>query len=136
MTGETRGAAVVRARSLDRCEVCGRRKGDSFGHRVKRSQGGTWAPSNGIRLCGDGTRGCHGWCEAHPVLAQTFGWALPGHADPAASPALLRPAMWAPGWYLLRDNGDYTWVDSPDQPNPYTGEVPLEGLSPWPEGLR
>lgn len=31
---------------------------------------------NGVPLCGSGTTGCHGWCEAHPVDAELLGWRL------------------------------------------------------------
>jgi hypothetical protein len=53
---------------------------------VKRSHGGPWTPENIVWLCGDGTRGCHGWAEANPRAAEPGGWALPSHADPAATP--------------------------------------------------
>jgi hypothetical protein len=45
-------------------------------HRKKRGQGGPWTPENIVALCGDGTRGCHGWCEANPAKAHATGWSV------------------------------------------------------------
>lgn len=61
---ESTARRLVRARSGGWCEprladfCLGRAM--SFHHRLRRSQGGPWTPSNGLDVCGDGTRGCHG----------------------------------------------------------------------------
>lgn len=73
---------MVIARAGGRCERC-----DGIGitmhHRKKRSQGGDWIPSNIVALCGDGTRGCHGWVEANPNDAEFEGWHVRPWDDPA-----------------------------------------------------
>lgn len=74
---EARGRAAVYERSQGRCEVASsvcRGRGESWSHIRSRGQGGTWAPDNGLHACGDGTTGCHGWIEAHPEQARTYGW--------------------------------------------------------------
>lgn len=70
---EQAGRAYVYARSQGRCEVCGIHGAHTFHHRLKKGQGGTWAPSNGLHVCGDGTRFCHGWIEANPAHAMLLG---------------------------------------------------------------
>ena len=105
---EQAGRAIVYARSQGRCELCGR-AADTFHHRVKRSQGGTWDPANGLHVCGDGTRYCHGWIEAHPAHAMALGLWLPRGTNPAAWPAWLRPTMWWRGWWYADNDGCWTW---------------------------
>jgi hypothetical protein len=34
---------------------------------------------NCVRLCGDGTTGCHGWAEANPAAAQREFLDIPGY---------------------------------------------------------
>ena len=64
-------------------------------HRKKRGQGGPWSPENIVAVCGDGTRGCHGWCESHPDAASADGFHVRPWEDPAATPILYRLAYWA-----------------------------------------
>lgn len=50
-------------------------------HRRARGMGGTsdvaiGHPANGVPLCGDGVRGCHGWAEHNPIDAALLGWRL------------------------------------------------------------
>ncbi|WP_156096163.1 HNH endonuclease signature motif containing protein [Amycolatopsis jejuensis] len=74
-----------RARVADRskcCEKCGAGGVMHWHHRKRRSQGGTWAPSNGLRLCPP----CHGWVHANPDEAKEHGWLVDRDADPAAVP--------------------------------------------------
>lgn len=73
---------IVAERSGGMCERCGHTPAESHHHRVKRGQGGKWEPSNIAHLCGDGTRGCHGWIEANPAAAREEGWALRRGEDP------------------------------------------------------
>lgn len=103
MTATAQGAGVfnahARAAILElghgRCLGCGR-PDVTTQHRRPRGMGGTsdvaiGHPANGVPLCGDGVRGCHGWAEHHPTDARLLGWALaPGEH-----------ALTAPFWDLL-----------------------------------
>jgi hypothetical protein len=57
-------------------------------HRVKRSHGGPWTPSNIVHICGTGAggSGCHGWIEDNPIAAEREGWALKTNVDPRTVP--------------------------------------------------
>lgn len=92
---------LVRERSGDVCEGCGRARATNWAHRVARSQGGKWCPANGMHLCGSGTTGCHGWATAHPNDANAAGWCLRSYQDPETEP------VWTAvrGWVLLRPDG-------------------------------
>jgi hypothetical protein len=116
---EQRARMIVSERNVNTCEGCGRR-GESFAHRVRRSQGGPWTPSNGLRLCGSGTTGCHGRSGHEPVLAKALGWELrPDQAaDLELEPTLIRPVMLWLAWWRLDDQGGYTWVRDPDAAEP------------------
>jgi len=101
---------LVRERDDHRCARCGRSA--SFGylplttqHRVARGMGGTKdpavnLPSNLLTLCGDGTRGCHGWVEANPAEAKDHGWSVRRGQPPAEVPVWT----WR-GWVLLDNSG-------------------------------
>lgn len=76
---------VVGLRSRGDCESgCGR-PGTDWSHRVARSQGGPWCPSNGLLLC----RWCHDWCHRHPEHATAAGLMLLSGSDPTICPAWL-----------------------------------------------
>lgn len=113
---EQRARSIVAERNVNTCEGCGRR-GESFAHRIRRSQGGPWAPSNGLRLDGSGSTGCHGRAGANPDLAKAVGWELRGDqaADLELEPALIRPVMLWLAWWRLDDAGGYTWVRNPER---------------------
>ncbi len=119
MTGvtwsRTTGCKVVRERSGGVCEVCGLRPAQSASHRISRSRGGTWAPSNLLRVCGDGTPaggGCHWWFEANPNYAGEGGWHIRrDRRSPAVIPVFL--TIWL-GWHLLDDEGGRRLVDPAD----------------------
>ena len=64
-------------------------------HRKKRGQGGLWEPQNVVAVCGDGTRGCHGWIESHPDRASAIGFHVRPWFDPAEVPILYRLTYWA-----------------------------------------
>ena len=123
---EARGRTIVAERACGRCELCGATSPLTFAHRRSRGQGGLWAPSNGLRLCGSGTTGCHGWTEHEPVLADAGGWRIVGHdTDPALVPVWLNTVNGF-GWWLLADEGGYTRAWPEDYGLP---EVPV--LPPW-----
>lgn len=85
VVSERRGRDMVRARSGGVCEVqvrCRGARATEWHHRVNRSQGGTWCPSNGLHACS----ACHGWITDHPGTAGGLGLhVLPG-VDPATVP--------------------------------------------------
>lgn len=101
---------VVAERSEGLCEMCGAPGGLEKAHRIARSQGGRWDPSNVLDLC----HGCHHGNHGAPQVAYEHGWHLRGHVeDTASTPVLLRKG-WSVGWALLDDDGGYEWVDGPD----------------------
>ena len=119
MTSEEQGRRIVRERAGGKCEaaipgVCTGRH-DSTHHRVKRSQGGTWDPSNLLGVCGDGTRGCHGWIEANPSLANAEGLGLLRGDDPREVVVHMR---WenARSWWRLDDEGLLYWDGTDFEP--------------------
>lgn len=67
-----------------------------------------WVPSNILDVCGDGTRGCHGWIEANPERAQERGLWLVGAESPQFTPLIIswRGIM---DWYYLTDTGGLKW---------------------------
>jgi hypothetical protein len=111
MTSWTRSKArpIVGRRSGETCEIDGWRPAESLSHRISRSRGGTWAPSNLLHVCGDGTpagRGCHWWLEDRKEWAKQGGWHIRRDPRPANEvPLYLRPPMNASGWFLIRDEG-------------------------------
>jgi hypothetical protein len=79
-------------------------------HRRKRSHGGLWLPANLLAVCGDGTRGCHGWIESHPKLARAAGlWLFTGDGEPDQRKAWLRTYNEAKSWVLLDNEGGRSW---------------------------
>lgn len=90
-----------------RCVGCGSGADLTIQHRRARGMGGTTNPTiaeivNGLVLCGSGTTGCHGWAEAHPILAELLGWRLaPG--TPADGSAWWH---WLYGWVCWRVHPD------------------------------
>ncbi len=100
------GQETVRLRSA-LCEACGAAPGQSFSHRIAASRGGTYAPSNGVRACGSGTTGCHGWFEAHSTWAGDGGWHIRrDRRDPLEVPVFLVTVLQPLGaWHLLDDLG-------------------------------
>lgn len=86
---------VVRARVLDGlCEGCAQWPAADYAHRIARSQGGPWCPSNALALCSDlttppGVVACHPWSHSRPDEARGLGWMLRRSDDPSAVPAFL-----------------------------------------------
>ena len=93
--------SVVLARSGGRCERCNG-IGKSYHHRKKRSQGGEWSAENVVLLCGDGTRGCHGWVEHNPNAAEAEGLHVRPWESSDAVPVKYRRTEWV----VLLPDGD------------------------------
>ena len=109
--GEARARELVAARAGGRCEICRGPAPRTFSHRKPTSLGGLWAPSNGLRACGSGTTGCHGWIEANPVWAEFAGFRVRSVGDPAVEPVWVWPVLAWPGWVTLDDDGGYVYDD-------------------------
>lgn len=92
---------IIAERCGGRCERCGAPE-YTVHHRRKRSQGGTWCPSNLLALHGSGTTGCHGWVEANPAAAHALGFWLRAGQSPDTTPVWL----WG-RWVLLQPDGGY-----------------------------
>lgn len=94
-----------------RCLGCGR-PDVTTQHRRGRRMGGTsdlaiGHPANGVPLCGDGVRGCHGWAEHHPTDARLLGWALAPGEHPLEAPFYCRLYGWR-RWAEEVDGGKVT----------------------------
>lgn len=121
MTTSTAGVFSEHARQailesgLGRCAGCGRTDVTTQ-HRRARGMGGTdnlsiGHPANGVPLCGDGTRGCHGWAEHNPTDAALLGWRLAPGEDALTAP-----------WLNLAWGGWVRWVEQETEgPRPYVG---------------
>lgn len=114
MTSEQTGRLIVYARSSGRCELC-TRNASEWHHRQNRSQGGTWAPANGLHLC----LWCHQFITEHPEHAAALGLTVQRGADPVTTPAYVHPCGFWRGWWLLDNHGCWTWdADRSMHPNP------------------
>lgn len=95
---EARGRAAVYARSGGLDEILGTVRAGEWSHRLARSHGGTWAPSNGLHT----NPAVHDWLHANPGLACEGGWHVrDGVTAPADVPVWL--ALPWPGWWTLTD---------------------------------
>lgn len=97
---ERHARKVVAERAGGRAECCGEYGPTDWSHRVARSRGGKWCPSNGIALC----RFHHSWAHSYPAQAQRMGWILRTNQDPATAPAWL----FRHGLVLLTADGSIT----------------------------
>jgi hypothetical protein len=122
---ETTARRIVRQRSGGDCElriagVCEGRA-TNLQHRKNRSQGGQWTPSNGLDVCGTGTRGCHGFIHQHPAMAREKGWTVPSWADPEKTPV----EMWMWGSmqvFALLDNQGCAHLHQPEDQTDLIGQ--------------
>lgn len=91
---------LVRERSGEICEFCGRSRATDMHHRKARSQGGYWHPAGVLHLC----HFDHMWITVHPAEAYRSGWSVRSRKDPSTTP------VWIAGreWCLLTDDGDIT----------------------------
>lgn len=99
---------IIRERSGDLCEVCGKQAGQTH-HRRPKGMGGskdpaTNCPSNLLRLCGGAnvTGNCHSWIESNRHRAFEEGLLVPQFRDPLTVRVKLRH-----GWVFLTDDGRY-----------------------------
>jgi HNH endonuclease len=100
-----RRAVSQRSGAIDsrgRCEGCGSAAPLDFAHRIRRSQGGPWSPSNALALC----RRCHEFAHDRPLLAQALGWEVLPHVDLSRRPVWMIHREMGPAWYLLIDRED------------------------------
>lgn len=103
---EQRCRDLVADRSKGMCEKCGDSRGLEKAHRLARSQGGLWLPSNILDLC----HSCHRGNHASPSTAYEGGWHLKMGQTPSTEPALVFKSGWR-DWALLHDDGTWTWVN-------------------------
>lgn len=103
---------IVKERSGGFCEaaiplVC-TGKAQTMHHRRKAGQGGPWWPTNILHVCGDGTRGCHGWIEANATRANERGLWLFNTQSPLREPVSM---TWRgiSSWFLLLPHGGVQW---------------------------
>lgn len=93
---------VVHLRDQKQCQACGE-KSDSIQHRIGRGVGGQNVYSNLVDLCGSGTTGCHGKCEARDEQMHVKGFWLNSWESTTETPMYC----WDGLIRLLDDNGDY-----------------------------
>lgn len=110
-------AAILEATGDRRCAGCGHPQ-VTCQHRRARAMGGTSLPAaahpaNGVALCGDGVRGCHGWAEAHPEAAELLGWRLAPGDHPLEAPFYTRLLGWR-RWVLADRDVLTVYVDEDD----------------------
>lgn len=97
------------------CVCCGR-AATSWHHRVPEGRGGPTDRFNCIPVCGDGTRGCHGWIEHHRAEALRAYLLIPGGFE--------RGRYVGPDFvYRARYNGE-AWDDE-------RGWYPIAALAWW-----
>lgn len=127
--GPAARAAILEV-GLGRCVGCGR-PDVTTQHRRARGMGGatnvTLAhPANGVPLCGDGTRGCHGWAEHHPRDAALLGWRLAPGEDPLVAPFWNRTYR---GWHRWDEEAVEVYEGGQAEPVarlPYVGIVRVD----------
>lgn len=91
------------------CVRCGRRA-ESWQHRVSSGRSGPTDLFNCVPLCGDGTRGCHGWAEHHVAEARAVFLDIPG--------SFTRGRYVGPDeayrWHYQREvwSDEHGWVDA------------------------
>jgi hypothetical protein len=101
-----------------RCLGCGRTDLTAQ-HRRARGMGGTsdvsiGHPANGVPLCGDGVRGCHGWAETHRHDSRLLGWLLEPQQPAVGTPFWSRIWNWR-AWHVDDDGfPSVVYVDEPE----------------------
>lgn len=101
MNHEKMARKILAERSNGVCEVCGRARATDAMHRLARSHGGPWCPSNLLAGC----RSCHEFQRA-PGMAADARFA--GHVLITGQDPLKVPAWTAlHGWVMLREDGTF-----------------------------
>lgn len=95
-----KGRDLVYARSSGLCERCGLAHAVHWHHRLNRSQGGTWHPSNGYHLC----LSCHALMDDSDPVLFDMGWRIKGWDKRPYSEVPVMHHAW--GMVLLDDLGD------------------------------
>lgn len=103
-----RAREVVRARSDGVCEKCGQARAVHWHHRLNRSQGGTWHPSNGLHLC----LADHLLMDGANAELFDSGWRIKPWDKRLYSEIPVLHWQW--GWVLLTDDGDYHLAERPE----------------------
>jgi hypothetical protein len=102
------------------CVRCGRRA-ESWQHRVSSGRNGPTDRFNCVPLCGDGTRGCHGWAEHNVAEARAVFLDVPGQ--------FVRGRYQGPDWaYRLAYNGEWWDAERSDWVH--------KGVAPMPTAIR
>lgn len=65
VTKDVRSYVFAREREICRC--CRIRRAESMHELVPRGVGGKRSKTNSVAVCGDGTRGCHGFLQRHEI---------------------------------------------------------------------
>lgn len=108
---ETRTRAIVKERSIGRCERCGH-PGAEMHHRKNRSQMGRWSASNIVLLC----RPCHHWVGMNPNAAGLVGLHVLSYENPADIPIRTGDVP-----FLLDDDGGFIACCESDVLSPTPG---------------
>jgi hypothetical protein len=110
---ENAGREALAERCQGRCEGCGRVWHGQACHRLRKSQGGGWAPHNLLALCGSGTTGCHGLIghgqgtTGGGFVANGLGWEVEPGQDPELRAVwILTPHLIKPSWHQLTYEDD------------------------------
>ncbi|WP_037065872.1 hypothetical protein [Pseudonocardia acaciae] len=114
--GERRARRLVARRSGGWCEMCDRVSATDWHHRLNRSQGGLWCPSNGLHLC----RICHAHAGAFRTVAKEQGWAV----APGQVPADVPVWMVRRGWCYLTPAGEAIPLVDDDPRGPWHNAQP------------
>lgn len=84
---EAKCRKVVRERSGEICEICGKKRAAQMHHRRNRSQSGKWEAANILHICLDD----HVWIGLNIAAAERNGWTIQGtQAIPAKTPVRRR----------------------------------------------
>lgn len=105
---------LVYARSSGICELCSAARAGHWHHRLDRSLGGLWLPSNGLHACPLCHLSVTDQSGERLALCRRNGWVLRTNEDPALVPVLLCHG-YTFGWYLLDDGGDAVPTSPPDE---------------------
>lgn len=94
-TRTTREYVFGRERGI--CRVCRCRRAETMHELIPRSRRGKVCASNSVAVCGDGVRGCHGFCQRYEILYEHEGMGAEGpltfRAETQAAADWMRVAL-------------------------------------------